>query len=330
MPNNLDSIARTAGLGRIAYRLWYQPRAAVHDFLKDGGPLAQRRTERGRQEMEAAAESLPALSGVSGAPIPVHLLTGRRFWYQSAFCLWSLSAQAGRPVAPVVYDDGTLEERYRGLILRLFPLARFVGSEEADEGMDRFLPADRFPSLRERRINYKHIRKITDPHAGSAGWKLVIDSDLLFFRNPGFISRWVDAPDRPLHAVDCTTAYGYPTDLMAAAVGSPVPDLVNVGLAGLRSDSIDWERLERWCSHLLEKQGPHYFLEQALVAMLLAGTKCAVAPAADYVTLPRPPESRDCRAVMHHYVAGSKRWYFQRNWRTAIDQGARSMAGKPE
>jgi hypothetical protein len=40
-----------------------------------------------------------------------------------------------------------------------------------------------------------------------------------------------------------------------------------------------------------------------------------VAPAADYVTLPPPAEARRCSAVMHHYVAGSKRWYFQHNWR---------------
>ena len=61
-----------------------------------------------------------------------------------------------------------------------------------------------------------------------------------------------------------------------------------------------------------------YYLEQALVAMLAARSNCAVAPAADYVTWPRPPEATECRAVMHHYVAGSKRWYFQHNWRRTI------------
>jgi hypothetical protein len=40
-----------------------------------------------------------------------------------------------------------------------------------------------------------------------------------------------------------------------------------------------------------------------------------VAPAADYVTMPAKPESLEPTAVMHHYVAHSKRWYFQANWR---------------
>jgi hypothetical protein len=42
---------------------------------------------------------------------------------------------------------------------------------------------------------------------------------------------------------------------------------------------------------------------------------CAVAPAADYVTKPGRAESIAPRAVMHHYVAESKRWYFRHGWR---------------
>ena len=61
----------------------------------------------------------------------------------------------------------------------------------------------------------------------------------------------------------------------------------------------------------------YVYLEQALVAMLVAGQRCAVAPGDDYLTCPQPPEATACGAVMHHYVAESKRWYFQRNWRTA-------------
>jgi len=58
--------------------------------------------------------------------------------------------------------------------------------------------------------------------------------------------------------------------------------------------------------------------------MLVAGRDCAIAPAREYLTLPLPPEAIDCRAVMHHYVAHSKRWYFQRNWRQAAPMPAPS------
>jgi hypothetical protein len=40
-----------------------------------------------------------------------------------------------------------------------------------------------------------------------------------------------------------------------------------------------------------------------------------VAPARDYVTCPGRAETQAPTAVMHHYVAASKRWYFRYGWR---------------
>lgn len=123
---------------------------------------------------------------------------------------------------------------------------------------------------------------------------------------------------QPLCATDIQNAYGYPLELLRELAGQPVPERVNTGLIGLRSEEIDWDRLEYWCRTLIERQGTHYYQEQALVALLLAGRRHCAAPPTDYVTLPRPPEASECRAVMHHYVAGSKRWYFRENWRRVL------------
>ena len=317
---SLPDTARSLGLGKLALHLYHNPVGRLRNCLREGGPLQQRRTERGRLEMEIAAAGLPAITPADSAPAPLelHLLTGRRFWYQTVFCLWSLAQQSKRPLAPVIYDDGTLTEKFQAPIIRLFPSARFVSQPETLARLDTHLPAIKFPSLRERWLNYPNIRKLTDPHAGQSGWKLVLDSDLLFFHRPGFILDWLDQPTRPLHAVDCETSYGYSRPLMNQLAGTPVADLVNVGLTGLRGTELDWDKLEYWTSMLHQSEGTSYYLEQALIAMLLAKRDCAIAPAADYLTLPRPPEVRQCNAVMHHYVAHSKRWYFQHCWRTAL------------
>lgn len=306
--------------GRIVYHVYHRRMASVRTCFRNGGPWQQYLTARGRSEMEAAAHRLgpPA---VGGAPLQLQLLTGRRFWYQTAFCLHTLAGRTGRPLAPTIFDDGSLGAEHREPLHRLFPLARFVSHAEAVARIDALLPAARFPSLRDRWQHYPNIRKLTDPHLGSTGWKLVIDSDLLFFRRPDVLLRWLDAPEQPFHAIDCETSYGYSRPLLESLAGAPLAELVNVGLCGLRSESLDWDQLEHWCRVLVEREGTHYFLEQALVAMLVAGRDCTVAPASVYVTNPRPPESDDCRAVMHHYVAGSKRWYFQHNWRRAMASG---------
>ncbi len=304
--------------GKFLLRFYHTPVNRIRDSLRNGGPWQERRTEHGRAAMEAAAARLPVPSVASGAALELHLLTGRRFWYQSAFCLWTLARQTGRPLAPVIYDDGSLAEQYRGSLSRLFPAVRFVAQGETIKRLDALLPVARFPFLRERWLNYPNLRKLIDPHLGGTGWKLVLDSDLLFFRRPDFLLHWLDTPDRPLHAVDCETSYGYSRPLMNKLAGAPVADLVNVGLTGLNSSELDWEQLEHWCSPLITQEKTSYYLEQALIAMLMAGRPCAIAPVADYVTLPKPPEAHACKAVMHHYVAHSKRWYFQQNWRLAL------------
>ncbi|WP_245844327.1 hypothetical protein [Nibricoccus aquaticus] len=302
--------------GRFIYRAYHAPVGAVQKFFSAGGPFEQRRTEQGRTAMEAAAHHLPLLPTPSdSAPVTLHLLTGRRYWYQTAFCLWSFAHAAQRPLAPVLLDDGTLTPEFSDPILRLFPATTILTSAEIEARLDAALPEKNFPSLRQRRREFPLLRKLTDPHAGLIGWRLLIDSDLLFFRRPDALLAWLDHPTQPLRAEDLANAYGYPLALLAEVAGQPVPERVNTGLLGLRSDDINWSRFEYACHTLLARGGPQYYQEQALAAVLLAGRTCTVPPPADYVLCPKPPESHACRAVMHHYVADSKRWYFQTNWR---------------
>ena len=178
--------------GKFLLRFYHTPVNRIRDSLRNGGPWQERRTECGRAAMEAAAARLPVPSVASGAALELHLLTGRRFWYQSAFCLWTLARQTGRPLAPVIYDDGSLAEQYRDSLSRLFPAVRFVAQGETIKRLDALLPVARFPFLRERWLNYPNLRKLIDPHLGGTGWKLVLDSDLLFFRRPDFLLHWLD------------------------------------------------------------------------------------------------------------------------------------------
>jgi len=311
--------AQRLGLGRLALKFWHQPLARLRDSWRDGGPLVARGTERQRQEMEAAAYTLPALPIRTGTPnVTLHFLTGRRFWYQTAFCLHSFGQQSEAGIHAEIYDDGSLDSSLSRQLAQFGPGINLRAAPAIRERLDALLPEAKFPMLRERWRNYPNIRKLTDPHLGSTGWKLVIDSDLLFFRRPDFLLDWLAAPDRPLHAVDCEESYGYSRALMERLAGAPIPPLVNVGLCGLRSESLNWPEIEAWCAELIAREKTSYYLEQALVAMLVAREKArAVAPAADYVTKPGRAEGLAPTAVMHHYVAESKRWYFRSGWRLA-------------
>lgn len=303
--------------GRLFYLGFHRPLEALSRTFADGGPLAQRETERWQQRMIAAANSVSIPRAPAHAPkFSVHFLTGERFWYQTVFCAASLAHHGGIRLACHIHDDGTLDNALAERLRRaLGPDSVIHTHAESVARLDVLLPESRFPQLRERHRNYPNIRKLIDPHLGSTGWKCVLDSDMLFFRRPAVVLNWLRAPDRPLHMVDCETSYGYPLDTLSTFCGARVAERVNVGICGLDSTSLDWERIEGWCARLHAAHGTSYFLEQAIVAMLIAGRPCAVAPAADYICLPARGEVEAPVAAMHHYVAGSKRWYFRHGWR---------------
>jgi hypothetical protein len=302
--------------GQFLLKFYHSPVGRFRQSLRNGGPWAERETERQRLEMEFAAAALPPLPEFPGtAPVTLHLMTGRRFWYQTAFCLHSFALAARTTVDAILYDDGSIDQTCAAHLASLGPRVRIRFHPELRSQLDHCLPVAQFPVLRERWDHYPNIRKLIDVHLASAGWKLVIDSDLLFFRRPDAMLAWLHSPDRPFHAVDCEESYGYSRPLLAKLASAPIPPLVNVGLCGLRSDTLDWAELEAWTAELHAREKTNYFLEQALVAMLAARQPCAVAPAVDYVTLPTRTEVVAPRAVMHHYVAHAKRWYFRHGWR---------------
>jgi hypothetical protein len=269
-------------------------------------------------QMQLAVDRLSPLEP-SDTPLAMNFLTGHRFWYQTCLCAYSLVKQAGQHLRLVIYDDGTLTVRDQQSIQRLFPDVRIVLSEEITQRLDQVLPASRFPTLRSHRLNYPHLRKLIDIHAGATGWNLVLDSDMLFFHRPQKLLDWLRAPQKPCYMMDLQTAYGYSIELMTGLAGKPIPDRINVGLCGLCSEAIDWAQVESWCSTLMEKEGHHYFQEQALTAMLIAQAPGVVAlPATEYLLMPNRSEVLRPQAMMHHYVDYSKPWYFRHAWRHIV------------
>lgn len=307
--------ARTFGFGRALLHLYHQPVGRIRKSIAEGGPFEQRRTERGRQEMIGAAKAMPSIVAPShdiGARVA--FLSGAEFWYQTLFCYASLQRWSPFKITPVIFDDGTLNGETRSFMQRVAPWAEFVEYNEIESQLDEKLPEGSFPYLRRRRLEYPHLRKLTDIHTRGAGWTLVLDSDVLFFRKPAAVLDWFASP-KAIYMQDVQPMYGYPDELMRNLSRGPLPKQVNVGLYALYSPNIDWDRLEYCCRKQLELYGTHYLQEQALTALVLAEADPVPLAEEDYVVLPSLDEGRNPKAVLHHYVANSKRSYFQCGWR---------------
>ena len=316
---SFKQVAKSLHLGVVAYRLYYVPKGLIQKYVHRD-PIKRAIDEQARQQMEAATYNLkPIKNDPTAETYEIHFLSGKRFWYQTCFCAYSMALHSNINLRPVVYDDGTLENKYVEQIKRIFPDVKIIYLNEIEERLDQYLPISKFPYLRERRANYPNMRKLTDIHIGSSGWKLVLDSDMIFFQTPTFLINWLKSPNKPCHMVDVETSYGYSYALMTSLARAEIPQRLNVGICGLNSDEIDWEKLEFWCRTLIEKEGTHYYQEQAITAMIIAGKPCEIAPQKDYIVKPTNEEVVSQKGIVHHYVADSKPWYFRYAWKQIVN-----------
>jgi hypothetical protein len=248
-------------------------------------------------------------------PLELHMVVGKRFWYMAAFALVSLKKHLSSPVHVHFYSDGSLTAGQENALRQLPVEAVFHKTEEIMAKMQKWLPREKYPTLRERFDNYPNIRKLISPHVGSRGSKIVLDADVLFFDRPDELCEWFEKPEGVLCAADVTESYGYSRKLLEKLAGGKVPENVNVGVTGLISEKIDWEQLEKWCAELHAKEGMSYYLEQALIAMMCVKNSWDQLAAKRYITYPNELETGTRTGAMQHYVDLSKKQYFRELWR---------------
>ena len=243
------------------------------------------------------------------------MLVGTRFWFMAAFALVSLQRRIDRAVHVHFYDDGTLEQKQREKLETLASAVTFHDRAGIAARIEQYLPEEKFPFIRERLRNYPNLKKLTDPHVGSVGPKLVMDADVLFLSRPEELLQWFGAPETILCATDVTESYGYSRALMEKLAGARIPTAINVGLTGLKSESLHWEQLEHWCRESITREKTNYYLEQALVAMLCATRPFMQLSLAKYITGPSDEQEIRGEGAMQHYVDLSKKEYFRSAWK---------------
>ena len=305
-------------LGKLAYLLFYRPIATLRK-IKKAGVFDSLKSYVGRLKMKKLSRKLKEIKRESGQVYEIYFLTGKKYWYQTAFCLYSLQKSlATAQINGVFVDDGTFDQTLIHLVNQQFPSSRIRLAEETDLLVNQFLPEAKYPMLNKKRKIYPHIRKLIDVHIGSKGWKMVLDSDMLFFSSPNELVKWLTEPDKPFFLFDPVCSYHYSTTLMNNLVGNQVRLNLNVGMIGLESSSISWLDLERWIVALEAAEGDHYFLEQALSAMLVAGRDIYIADPKGYIVMPDKKEVKTRQAILHHYVADSKNWFYQSAWKQLL------------
>jgi hypothetical protein len=302
-------------LNSIIDFFYRHPKSVVNRYKRFGGYSNYYSMERQNKRMAKASLKLPPIYSYKDG-LQLHFLTGKKYLYQTLFCIQSLAKAGLHNINIILVDDGTFNFDIINRINRQLPGATIITQEIIANNLDKIIPARLFPVLHHKRKVYPHIKKLTDIHTipGNA-WKLVLDSDMLFWKKPQAIVDWLEKPQYPLYMHDCQNSYGYSKQLMETLIGTKISDRINVGVIGLNSTAIDWQKLEDWITILEEKEGASYYLEQALTAMLIGDSKVSILPVNEYIVNPDIEVVNKQQGTLHHYVDLSKEGYFKQAWK---------------
>lgn len=294
------------GLGALKFHAYTRPLDALDVWL-------------GAKRLPEIEKSIRQLSPASWTEAPpaspkITYLTGDRIFYQTVFSAYSLIVAAQQSFQFRIFSDGTLSEQNVALLHELFPsLVTCVAVRAQEEQAEQLFPATRFPTLRRLRTQCALFRKLVDVHGGQSGWNLFVDSDTFFHRRPDRLLELIAGASLPCYMLDHWSNYGHPVEVLEQIVGTPIIPNVNSGLVGLRSETIDWDRVEFWLAEMEQRGGRLVFFEQGLTAILLSQTQAIALPKDEYVVCPTRRETKRPTAVFHHYAGNSKFRYLRYN-----------------
>lgn len=316
----LRKFGRQFHLGRIVYALYFRPRQQL-DLAGTYGWRLVLNAQFGTYAMRRAADRLELPGGATGSlATPVCFLTGRKFVHQTLFCAHSFARAAGVLPPYEFISDGSLQGAGAAALRRLFPQAIVPTDCELEERVATALPPAKFRNLHALRRSFVLLRKLTDAMAGQVGYRLLFDSDMLFWSEPRELLRTI-AAQMPLYLAD-TVDDGYTATRaeITRALGVPVATGVNSGLVGLDATRIDWELMERACAFLRSAPGDQRLLEQTLWALALGAAEARPLDSAAYRVVVDPPHWQTACAqapapVLLHYAWQARLPYAAHEWR---------------
>jgi len=324
MKQALRKVARDIGIGRLLMKYIHAPRHRRNEIAIVGQERFDN-IQRCCTRLRATTPGMTPFPPQDPQAPELTWLTGKKFWPETILCAATLLRTSDIPLRLHFVDDGTLDREAIAAIERVLPGTRFTLKPEIEARMNRVLPKKRFRKLRFTRTFYPHIKKLIDVHAGTTeDWKVVLDSDMLFWHRPGRFLDWVQDPRKPLLLVDVKTAYGYPDALLEELAGGPLPPKVNVGITGLHTGELDWEQLEYWIATMLDRVGRNYYMEQAIIAGLVREREVEYLDEVEYRCYPSAEEMETQPNILQHYVAETKYIYYERLWEHAMNHFALS------
>ena len=245
----------------------------------------------------------------SAEAMSVHVLTGQSQCVMTAWMLASWLHFTNKPWNVMIHDDGTLTELQKQALIKLYPGATLVTREQSDSEMSGILQNQ--PHCWQYRNRHPLGLKAFDiPHMATGDRFLMIDSDVLFFRKPTEILKWVSDSNDSSCWFNRDPQEPAPISLEAAReeLGIELWSQVNSGLCLLNRSIIRFPQFETWICHPAIVTGQAWRTEQTLLALAASQNgRGGLLPEIYAVTL----ESKVAEgATARHYVGAVRNHFF--------------------
>jgi hypothetical protein len=241
---------------------------------------------------------------VTHPELSIHMLFGARDFLMALWSLASFYRVSSVRGALYLHSDGTLIDTHRVTLARLFPNAVFVDARTVLTDNKTFF--DSHPDLKQFREQYRGFqsKKLLDPFlASNATYRLILDSDMLWFKDPTELRACVEARvPRPLMMSDRTGQGGrsYVTFTDGTRISEDIA-ACNSGVTLYRKDQFN---LDVFSAYLAKTDYLHKkFTDQACYATILNPT---LLPEERYIIKGALTDT----IVMRHYTNPSRAKFY--------------------
>ena len=315
--------------GRLAYKLYYEPKSRQAIIKKFGGKKSYLEMLKAEQDMKWYALNDLVINGDFNAEgkYKLNFLTGDKFLHQTLFCTNSffrfLSSNESGMFSVNYYSDGSLSKSSIQILKARFPRITIIDYEITMLAIKNFLPNAAFPYLNKNVKALPLFKKLIFTHLNNKGSSTFLDSDMLFWEKPVAFLDWLykksDNANCSFCIQDTQRSYGYSDSDILKVWSTPIMHNINSGMYSIHSEKMDFQLIEALVKEFEEKLGSQYYVEQLITAIILEKSpELYVAAKSEYIVLPSYDQIKNQIGTLHHYVNESKGYYFKESWRRQI------------
>jgi hypothetical protein len=236
--------------------------------------------------------------------LSVHILTCHRDMVMTIWSLASYYQNANLIGKLYIHNDGTLTNGDQSLLRSFFPSAIIVGTDEVNQNLKKIESFAEIGSFIKKNRKFILLKKLIEPFLVSeAKYRLVIDSDLVWFRNPIEIEEiLLTDSNQSLMAsniAECPVTFNDGSKL------SDFQAMLNSGIVLYKINNFNLAKLAEYFSKFnMENESLSHFIEQAGYAYCLQNIK--ILPSDKYTAKSYYTD----QVIMRHYTSPRRPLFF--------------------